>query len=67
MPTNPVISDPQSEWYYEDHGFPGLDTTEFADGLVCRADADPADVDTLVRDVMDYELYFAEDAPASCP
>lgn len=67
MKSNPVVADPQSEWYYDDRGFAGLDSTEFIDGLVCRGGANHQDVEKLVRDVMDFQLYFAADAPTSCP
>ncbi len=48
-------------------GDEGVDVADFRYGVRCRVGIDPAPLDDLVRDVMDYRNFDAANAPTSCP
>ena len=60
-------TDPQSSFHYSQVGDKGVDITDFLYGVRCRAGVDPAALNDLVRDVMDYRGFDATLAPTSCP
>lgn len=62
-------NDPQSPWYWDhpNSESPGIDMTEFIDGMLCRGWHTPMEVVPLVVDVMGFTSYDPNLAPEACP
>jgi hypothetical protein len=56
-------ANPQSEFYFDAHGFDGVEMTEFLDGAICRSDYFAVeDVETLAV-VMGFTSYNPDNGP----
>ncbi|MFY0538049.1 hypothetical protein [Nannocystis pusilla] len=57
MPTNAAMPP------LGDRGGPGLDMTEFLDGVLCRGHEDWADMEIIIDGMMDFQSYDPQEAP----